>query len=327
MRRTLFTAIILLLMMGGFAYATRDNFDSVIPGVVYRSAQLSGEKLKDVVREHDIRTVINLRPVRKEGSEWYPEEMAVVNELGIEHITLGMSQTTPRIDNILALRSLIDEVEPPVLVHCASGVDRTGLASVMILLRDGRQTPEEIQRHVSWRYGAIGQDSIGRTFLAQYRQWLAQGNLSHTPELFDQWLENDYVDPSGNFHFYIHPIRGQAWGRPLGLYQEGEKFIVSRGDSNILHMDGWAFDTRNREPLADISFTLGDVAMVDANYGLHYDWLINDFGRQEYLDTGWEIDQPLDRFEPGCHDLHITFYRQDGTHWQTPPAARICIEP
>lgn len=327
MRRTFYTAIFLLLLGGAGAYATRDNFDAVIDGEVYRSAQLSADKLREVVREHDIRTVVNLRPVRREGSEWYREETAAAHELGIEHVTLGMSQTTPRIDNIMALRELLDEVETPVLVHCASGVDRTGLASTMVLLREGEQTPEEIQRQVSWRYGAILQDSIGKTFLAQYRAWLADNGQTHSPDVFDQWLENDYVDPSGNFHFYIHPIRGQAWGRPLGLYEEGEKFTVSRGDSNILHMDGWAFDTRNQEPLAGISFTLGGKDMVEARYGLHYDWLINDFGREEYLDTGWEIDQPLDRFEPGCHDLRITFHRKNGTSWETPPAGRICIEP
>lgn len=327
MRRTLYTAIILVLMAAGFAYAKRHNFDVVIPGEFYRSAQLSGEQLKSVVRKNNIRTVVNLRPVLQGRSGWYREEMAAVNELGIEHVTLGMSKTTPRIDNILALRNLIEDVETPVLVHCGSGVDRTSLAAVIILLREGRQTPEEIQRHASWRYGVISQDSIGRTILTQYRAWLAQSEKVHSPDVFDRWLENEYVDPSGNFHFYIHPIRRQAWGRPLGLYEEGEQFNISRGDSNILHMDGWAFDTRNQVPLADISFTLGGKEMVDAVYGLHYDWLINDFGKEEYLDTGWEIDQPLDRFENGCHDLRMTFHRKDGTSWQTPPAARICIEP
>lgn len=327
MRRTLFTAILLMLVAAGFAYAKRHNFGTVIPGEVYRSAQLSSEALRNIVRKYDIRSVINLRPVRKQDSDWYPEEMAVVRETGIDHFTLGMSQTTPRIDNILALRDLLEEVETPVLIHCASGVDRTGLASAMVLLMEGTRTPEEIEQQVSWRYGVISRDSIGKTFLSQYQGWLAQNRQSHSPLVFEKWLENDYTDPSGNFHFYIHPIRGQSWGRPLGLYEEGEKFVISRSDSDILHMDGWAFDTRRQLPLADISFTLGDIDLDDARYGLHYDWLMDDFGKQEYLDTGWEIDQPLAGFDLGCHDLRLTFHRQDGTRWQTPPAARICIEP
>jgi protein tyrosine phosphatase (PTP) superfamily phosphohydrolase (DUF442 family) len=327
MKRFALVVILLLITVAGIAYSTRDNFDAVIPGEVYRSAQLSGERLRQVVRDNDIRSVINLRPIREEGSDWYPEEMAAVRELGIDHQTLGMSQTTPRVDNILALRELLDEAEQPILVHCASGVDRTGLASVMILLRQGEQSPQEIQRHVSWRYGAISPDSIGKLFLAQYRDWLEQNQQSHSPGVFEQWLENDYVDPSGNFHFYIHPIRGQIWGRPYGLYSEGVKFNISRSESPVLHMDGWAFDTRNQAPLADIAFSLGDVTLAKAEYGLHYDWLINDFGKQEYLDTGWSVDQPLDEITDGCHDLRMTFYRQDGSQWQTPPAGRFCIGP
>lgn len=321
-------AVIILLAVAAIpaaaVYTQRDNFDAVIPGKVYRSAQLSGEDLKAVVREHDIRTVINLRPVRKDGSGWYAGEIAAVEELGIGHHTIGMSQTAPRVDNILALRALLDVVEPPLLVHCASGVDRTGLASVMVLLRQGEQSLEEIERQVSWRYGAVAENTIGRVFLEQYSGWLSENGKTHSPEVFDLWLRTEYVDPTGNVHFLIHAIRGKTWWRPYGA---GETFEVSRSDGDVLELHGWAFNTKNQTLLADVSITLGGQPSRGAEYGIHFPWLAKHFSNPEYLDSGWAVQLPLGAFSDGCHDLRLTFHRKDDSEWQTPPAARICITP
>lgn len=327
MRNVIRFAVILLAVVAVATltvYTQRDNFDAVIPGEVYRSAQLSGEELKVVAGEHDIRSVVNLRPVRKDGSDWYAEEIAAARELGIDHYTIGMSQTAPRVDNILALRTLLDEVERPVLVHCASGVDRTGLASVMILLREGNRSIEEIKRQVSWRYGAVAENTIGRVFLDQYVDWLAENGKAHSPETFDAWLETDYVDPTGNVYFLIHAIRGKTWWRPYG---DGEQFEVSRGDGTILELNGWAFDSRNQTLLADISLSLGGIPLADAEYGIHFPWLAEHFDNPELLDSGWAVQQPLGAFPDGCQDLRLTFLRKDGSQWETPPAARICITP
>lgn len=324
MKRAFIILLAVVAIAATAAYPQRDNFDAVIPGKVYRSAQLSGEDLKAIVREHDIRTVINLRPVRKDSSEWYSEEIAAVEELGIGHHTIGMSQTAPRVDNILALRTLLDEVEPPLLVHCASGVDRTGLASVMVLLREGDHTIEEIERQVSWRYGAVTGNTIGRVFLEQYSGWLAKNDKTHSPEAFDSWLGADYVDPTGNVHFLIHPIRGRTWWRPYG---DGETFEVSRSKGDVLELNGWAFDTKNQSLLANVSLTLGGQALRDTEYGIHFPWLAEHFSNPEYLDSGWAVQQPLGSFSDGCHDLRLTFHRKDNSEWQTPRAARICITP
>lgn len=324
MKRAFIILLAVLSVAATAAYTQRDNFDAVIPGKVYRSAQLSGEDLKVAVREHDIRTVINLRPVREDASEWYAGEIAAVEELGVGHHTIGMSQTAPRVDNILALRALLDEVEPPLLVHCASGVDRTGLASVMVLLRQGDHTLEEIERQVSWRYGAVTGNTIGRVFLEQYSGWLAENGKTHSPEVYDTWLATEYVDPTGNVQFLIHAIRGKTWWRPYG---DGETFEVSRSDGDVLELNGWAFDTKNQTLLADVSLALGGQPLKDAQYGIHFPWLAEHFSNPEYLDSGWAVQQPLGTFSDGCYDLRLTFHRKDNSEWQTPPAARICITP
>ncbi|MDX1556238.1 MAG: hypothetical protein R3212_09445, partial [Xanthomonadales bacterium] len=148
-----------------------------------------------------------------------------------------------------------------------------------------------------------------------------------SPAVFNRWLDQDYVDPSGNVYFYIHPIREQPWGRPWGRYEEGVEYQVSRGESSALHLDGWAFDTDNEIPLAGIAFSLGDGPAREAQYGLHFPWLAEDFGTDRYVDTGWSIELPLESVPDGCHDLRITFERRDGGRWRSPPAARICVSP
>lgn len=312
----------ILLLAGGVAYyALRDNFSVVIPDEFFRSAYLSPERLKEVVLENDIRTVVSLRPIR-ENADWHEEEATAIDELGVKHLTVGMSQAAPRVDNIFRLKEALQEAQRPVLVSCASGVDRTGLASAMALLMQGDQGLAQIQEQVSWRHGAINDDSIGKVFLTQYQDWLDEKNQAHSPTVFEDWLENDYIDPTGNVHFLIHPIHGKTWERPYG---KGERFTISRSETPVLELEGWAFDTRNESALAGISASLDDEALAKAEYGLHFPWLKEHFSNPEYLDSGWTVRQSLYDIADGCQDLKLTFMRLDGSSWQTPTAARICI--
>ena len=52
---------------------TTGNFGTVVPGRVYRSAQLSGEALSARIREHGVRTVLNLRGPNPDET-WYRRE-------------------------------------------------------------------------------------------------------------------------------------------------------------------------------------------------------------------------------------------------------------
>lgn len=312
-------AVFVLLSLGYLA--VRDNFHAVIPGEVYRSAQLSTGKLEEVVRENGIRTIINLRPVH-DHSNWYPAEVETADALGVNHITIGMLRSSARVDNVLSIYETLETVEEPVLLHCRSGIDRTGLASAMSLLMRGEHTPEEAAEQVNWRYGAVA-DTIGRPFLDQYRDWLAAEDAMHTPEVFESWLYDDYVDPTGNIYFLIHPIRGQQWHRPLG---RGDRFEVRRSESPLLELDGWAIDARRQEVLAGVSLTLGGKRMARAEYGIHFPWLSESFADEKLLDSGWAVRHSLYNVEDGCHDLKLTFTRQDGSSWESPPAAEICVK-
>jgi len=314
------------LVAGVGLFASRDNFHPVIEGRYYRSAQLSGPRLTELIRAHQIRSVINLRPVRGDP-DWHDDEIEAIDALGIDHHSVGMYQSSPRVDEILALNRVLDQAQLPTLFHCASGVDRTGLASVMVLLKEGEQVLDEIARQVSWRYGVIADDSVGKVFLREYRQWLEENDSQHSPEVFDHWLHEEFVDPTGNVHFLVHEIHGQTWFRPFGRYAEGVKFEVSRSETDQLIMTGWAFDTRNETLLAGLSLRLDDTPLPDVRYGIPSPWLLDEFGKEQWVDSGWAVQHPLADLPDGCADLFITFERLDGSTWESPPAARICITP
>lgn len=109
------------------------NFHEVIPGRFYRSAQLSGTALSQDIETYHIRTVINLRGAQP-GAGWYEDELAVARAHGVNHVDFTMSaerELTPA--QSFALVALMRNAEGPILVHCKSGADRTGLASVMYL--------------------------------------------------------------------------------------------------------------------------------------------------------------------------------------------------
>ena len=167
---------------------------------------------------------------------------------------------------------------------------------------------------------------MGKVFLDGYRRWLWDNGQEHSAAVLKHWLDTDYLDPSGNVHFLVHAIEGQVWKRPFGLYKKGEKFNIKRSDNTHLELDGWAFDARNTSLLAGLDVSLGDVAMQEVHYQIYSPWLIDDFGKEEYLYSGWSANQALDEVQDGCHDLFFTFHRLDGSSWKSPPSARICIK-
>lgn len=304
---------------------TRNNFHEVIPGEIYRSAQLSAAKLQQVVAEYGIQTIINLRRPRP-GQDWYKQEMAMVKSLGIAHHDIALDLTfSPRIDQLLELRDLIENAARPLLLHCRAGADRTGLASIMVKLLDGSSSLTEARAQVSWKFHVSRESSMGIPFFDGYSAWLKTSDRVHSKGNFNQWLENEYIDLSGNIHFLVNAIEEQIWERPWGLFAEGHEFQVRRSETDTVDLSGWAFDTRNISLIDSVEVYLGGVLFEESWYGISQPWLIRDFGKVEYLDSGWMASHPLEDFEDGCHELVLKFNRRDGSSWTSPPSALICI--
>src|SRR5262249_3124174 len=131
------------------------NEHAVIPGLVYRCAQRSGSDLERTIREHGIRTGVNLR-----GSNplipWYIEEAQATLCTGINQEDICFSAgRLPSFVEVRRLLEVLDRAEYPILLHCKRGADRTGLASaVVVLLRPG-STLADARWQLGLRFGHV----------------------------------------------------------------------------------------------------------------------------------------------------------------------------
>jgi protein tyrosine/serine phosphatase len=141
--------------MGGWALAIQidGNVHAVEPGQLYRSAQLSGPGLADVVERYGIRTVINLRGTAP-GAGWYDDEIRVSQARGLNHVDIPMSASQiPDEATTKRLISALRDSPGPILVHCQSGADRSGLASALYELLIVHRPAAVAAEQLSFRYG------------------------------------------------------------------------------------------------------------------------------------------------------------------------------
>ncbi len=213
------------------------NKHTVLPGKVYRTAQLSNQKMTEVIAENRIRTVINLRGYGPDQN-WYLEESRATHAAGIsqEDITLSAKRFPPQ-SEIVRLIEVLDHSEYPVLIHCARGADRTGLASVIVLLLY-TQTDLATARQQMWpRYGhfEVGRTTVLDQFFDYYEQWLASRGEEHTPERFRSWVMTAYCP--GPFRAKLEVVA------PLPLVvTAGRGFVVTIRATNRA-IEPWNFTT------------------------------------------------------------------------------------
>ncbi|PZO67402.1 MAG: protein tyrosine phosphatase [Paracoccus denitrificans] len=128
------------------------NFHPIVPGEAFRSAQPSEADLALWAKDHGIRSVINLRGPQS-GTPWYDAEIAASDALGLAHYDFGMSAGR-QLSRSEATRliALLRDAPKPVLIHCKSGSDRTGLAAALYLAQRG--SGERLaEAQISIRYG------------------------------------------------------------------------------------------------------------------------------------------------------------------------------
>lgn len=104
------------------------RFHEVVPGQIYRSGKLTPAALTTVVREHGIRTVVDLG-AWPEGSRADRREARTAAALGVDRVRLPDvigDSTGDANAYVEALRIMNDPARRPVLVHCGAGTERTG---------------------------------------------------------------------------------------------------------------------------------------------------------------------------------------------------------
>jgi hypothetical protein len=170
------------------------NLHTVVPGRVYRSAQLSAADLEQTLRRHAIRTVVNLRGCSV-PSAWYLDECRTTHALNVNQEDIFLSAgRLPASDELCRLVEVLDQSEYPLLLHCRQGADRTGLASAVVLLLHSDLALGQARRQLGLRYGHVSLDHAAYLdwFFDLYSEWLASQGKTHTPASFRQWAEHEY---------------------------------------------------------------------------------------------------------------------------------------
>lgn len=109
------------------------NFHETIPGELYRSAQLRPGELAHYTQEYHIRSVLNLRGDNT-NAPWYDTEVAEAKALGVKHLDFRMSAGRELTkDQAIELMAMMRDAPKPLLIHCRSGADRTGLAAALYM--------------------------------------------------------------------------------------------------------------------------------------------------------------------------------------------------
>ena len=141
-------------MVGWTGYlAVTGNIHTVVPGVLYRSAELSGAGFQQVIMRFHIHTVINLRGADP-GQPWYEDELAAALASGAHHVDLRMSAThIPSPATLQEIKTILIYATPPILIHCEGGADRSGLVAALYELWVVHHSPAEAGSQLSFRYG------------------------------------------------------------------------------------------------------------------------------------------------------------------------------
>jgi protein tyrosine phosphatase (PTP) superfamily phosphohydrolase (DUF442 family) len=176
------------------------NFGVVDPGRVYRSAQ-PDRGLAELLGSKQLGSVLNLRG-GSHDDPWYSQEVRLTRQFGVDFYDFPMSATRrPSRAELLVLLDLFGRCRYPLLIHCKSGSDRTALASALYLMAVKGIGPDRAGAEFSLDYGHVplaGTQRLHEPF-DEYRRWLSDAGLAHSPERFRGWVEHEYrSDPPTN---------------------------------------------------------------------------------------------------------------------------------
>lgn len=213
----------------------RTNEHTVIPGRVYRTAQLKPERLQKFIAEKGIRTVVNLRGVCS-NMPWYLDECRATHAANVnqEDITFS-AKRFPAPAEVQRLIEVLDHTAYPIVFHCQRGADRTGLASTVAVLLQTDASLAKARRQLWPRYGhvPVGRTAVLDDFFDYYERWLAGRGERHTPERFRRWVGGEYCPG---------PFRAQLALVSEPTFPAGRGFVVQVRATNT-SVEPWRFTT------------------------------------------------------------------------------------
>ena len=192
-----------------------DNFHIVEKGKLYRSSQLSPEKLQTYIDEYGIKTIINLRHNDEFGSDGIMEKEkahAAKNSVLFYNIPMDAYSLTPK-EQIEELLMLYLVAPKPILIHCWAGADRTGEAAAFwVLLNDYLYSKNDKHSSIA---KALEQLTLSRghfRIIFPNKYYL----ISHFFEIYPDVIENVVKMVRGGFSF-LDMQKSYKEGMPLQI--------------------------------------------------------------------------------------------------------------
>ena len=211
--------IVATLLFGLRQFLLNGNLHPVIDGAVYRSAQPTPERIRSWTQEFGLRSLINLKGVEAGDLDDDAAAKAAHHaKLDTRYVRLS-GRRWPSPAEVERLIANLDEVERPLLLHCLSGTDRSGLAAAIALLLDGSSLDEAGEQFaLSYGYPGklLGSDLPG--FLERYRDWLERHRTKHSVARFRTWVAEDYIAYYYRVDLAFEPLpQKPSAGQPFDL--------------------------------------------------------------------------------------------------------------
>jgi protein tyrosine/serine phosphatase len=146
---TAFAALLALLAAGLlWDFSVRKNFDTVVPGRIYRSGQPGKSQLERWIRDYGLQGILTLR----HGLPSYERELAGLYGVKIFHVPFS-ANSGPSEKEWDAIREILtDEQNLPLLLHCRGGGDRTGIVTALYRIEVQGWPLEKALREMNRRY-------------------------------------------------------------------------------------------------------------------------------------------------------------------------------
>lgn len=174
------------------------NFHPIKPNA-FRSGQLTTWELRRRIKQHGIKTVVNLRGKQSNDEPALLLEQMVCRDMGAAYRTAQVySRRYPSADEIKQMFQLFDDIEYPALFHCKSGADRAGVAGTLyvyycggIAIKDAHQLA--FRPYFHYKYASTGKLDA---FFDAYIEFNEKQPISLL-----EWMSHHYDPKTVPFHY------------------------------------------------------------------------------------------------------------------------------
>lgn len=162
------------------------NLEEIAPGI-WRSNQPSPSRVARYAKM-GIRSIINLRGEVRHSPYLFEKEACEKHGITLLDIELSARKLVPR-EQLQALIDLMRQAERPMLMHCKSGSDRAGFASVLYLSVIEGLPIAEARKQLHWKYLHLSSTDTG---ILDHVLDVYERDSAKTGETLEQWIATSY---------------------------------------------------------------------------------------------------------------------------------------